>query len=74
VEEGLAAEDAEEAVAVLPGVVDETVQLVIGRTVPSSRTQAAQLERMRNAASTLRRANSETEADDDPSPTRRVMA
>ena len=53
---------------------DETVALVIGRTVPSSRTQSAQLERMRNAASTLRRANSEDDHNGDPSPARRVMA
>ena len=52
---------------------DETISLVIGRTVPSSRTQSAQLERMRSAASTLRRANSEADGGD-PSPSRRVMS
>lgn len=52
---------------------DDTIALVVGRTVASSRTQGAQLERMRNAASTLRRANDENESAD-PSPTRRVMS
>ena len=52
---------------------DETISLVVNRTIPSSRTQAAQLERMRSAASTLRRANSE-EGGADPSPSRRVLS
>ena len=52
---------------------DETIALVINRTIPVSRTQTAQLEQMRNAASTLRRANSENDSAD-PSPSRRVMA
>lgn len=52
---------------------DLTIQQVVSRTVPSSRTQAAQLERMRAAASTLRRANSEADHAD-PSPTRKVTA
>lgn len=53
---------------------DDTIQHVVGRSIPVSKTQTADLERMRQAASTLRKANSEDEANGDPSPSRRVMA
>jgi DNA polymerase III delta prime subunit len=54
---------------------DETVRLVIGRTTPVSRTQAAELEKMRHSAASLRKANDEDEATSaDPSPSRRVMS
>ena len=52
---------------------DETLKMVIRRTVPSSKTQATQLESMRRAADSLRRANDEDDHSD-PSPSRRVMA
>lgn len=52
---------------------DESVRLAVSRTTPVSVTQSAKLEQMRAAASTLRRANDESDAGD-PSPSRRVMS
>ena len=52
---------------------DDSVRLAVGRTTPVSRTQPEKLERMRQAASTLRKANSEDDHSGDPSPSRRVM-
>ena len=52
---------------------DDSVRLAVRRTVAVSKTQPDKLEKMRAAASTLRRANDEDDHGD-PSPTRRVMA
>lgn len=49
----------------------QIVESVVRRTVPASRTQARQLDEMRAAASTLRRANDEPDTAD-PHPSRRL--